>query len=155
MPLETCSTCGLVLVPSMNQEACDETHRLPKDWNELRDFERELRAPIEAEYRAAVGPMQHRLKVALADTEREYGARVRQAKADLYVAQRRFREVTTDLRKWRDATVRAAESEYEGTRAPWGVERRRKMKPVDDWHRAEAGRLMDEARAKAAQEKQA
>lgn len=123
----------------------------PKDWNELVKVEHDLKAPIEADYAAAVGPMRRKKAQAVADVEREYAARMRDAKAELRAAQRVYADTAAALSKWRKATVEAAEQEYAGTRRPWGVDRKKQLQPIEAWARKQAERLQAEYNARAQQ----
>lgn len=115
----------------------------PKGWKELREIVHDLKAPIEAQYGSDVGPALRRKKEALADLEREYGERLRAAKADLRAAQKTYRDVTAALSKWRRSTTGAIETEYHALQRPAGVKRSRAMAPISAWHDAQAKRLTD------------
>lgn len=102
----------------------------------------ELKEPIEAEYRGLVAGPQRIKKQRIADVEREYAEKLRQAKADLYQAQRRFKETRYTLARWRDASIAAAEQEYRNAQQPASARRRAKLEPLNVWFNRERERFV-------------
>lgn len=129
--------------PVAKEAVTMEDYTEPKGWKELREIVHDLKAPIEAQYAADVGPALRRKKEALADLEREYAERLRTAKADLRAAQKTYRDVTAALSKWRRSTAGAIETEYRALQRPAGVKRSRAVRPIDTWREIQAKRLSD------------
>lgn len=92
-----------------------------------------LKAPVEAEYRAAVAGPAGLKKRRQADVQQEYDHKYQQAKADLYQAQRRFKETTYTLKRWKDASLAAVDVEYRNAQQPASARRKERMAPIERW----------------------
>jgi hypothetical protein len=113
----------------------------PQTWDDLAERMRKLKAPVEAEYRAAVAPLARRRTEDSARIEREYAEKMRLAKSDLAAAQRRFKETWITLKRWRDASIAAIETEFRSAKAPALLKRRNAMTPIYEWDEVQRTRL--------------
>lgn len=115
----------------------------------------ELKEPLERDYAQAVAPARKTRGQKLADLQREYAQKVQLAKSDYYQAQRRFKETTYELKRWKDASERVVEQEYRAVQSIASKTRKRKMDPLQTWFERQRERLLkqkaDEQAAQAGQ----
>lgn len=116
----------------------------PESWDVLRTKERELLAPIEADYRAAIGPAKQMRDRDMADLGREYAEKTRAAKADYARAQKQFKETLWTLKRWKDATERAIENGFKNAKEPALRDRTRRKNPITEWYNRQVERLLKE-----------
>lgn len=108
-------------------EPSEEIRKAHDDaWNALQEARRNADRP----FKQAVGPIIKDRDVQIADVEREYGSKVREAKAELAALTRRTHSQLTDLKTWRDAKIRAIERAAETLKAPHSAERKRAIEPA-------------------------